>query len=403
MKNNIIKLKDCYGCGVCVKICPVKIITLQENENGFYSPAIKQENKCIECGLCLKVCAFNHSEVCQDLGTEIKSFSGWSNNNNVRTHCSSGGIGFEIGQKLIEKGYEAIGVKYVSEKKRAQHYIATTVHEFMPSVGSKYIPSYTADAFAKIDRKKRYLVTGTPCQIDSMRRLIRHAKMEDNFVLLDFFCHGVPSLLMWDKYNALVRQKIGDIVFVSWRNKTTGWHDSWVINADSAEVFPNNHYNIKEPEEKHQYTSRMTQHDLFYSFFLGNYCLNKCCYKSCKYKMTASAADIRIGDLWGTKYKNNQEGVSGVISLTTKGTDVLQSIAERVTLHEESLDVVTEGQMKHCANKPSISDKIISALKTGATLDQIKKDVIDCYNKKMLPIRILNRILSIAHLPRIKF
>lgn len=69
-----------------------------------------------------------------------------------------------------------------------------TVEELIPSIGSKYIQSYTEEAFKKIDRKQKYLVTGTPCQIDSFRRFIRKFRCEDNFILMDFYCHCVPSM-----------------------------------------------------------------------------------------------------------------------------------------------------------------------------------------------------------------
>lgn len=61
------------------------------------------------------------------------------------------------------------------------------MEELIPSIGSKYIQSYTVDGFKAIDRKQKYLVTGTPCQIDSFRRYIRKFKKEENFILMDFF------------------------------------------------------------------------------------------------------------------------------------------------------------------------------------------------------------------------
>lgn len=407
MENNISQLSSCYGCGVCVKACPVKIISLQENEKGFYSPQITDKDKCINCGLCLKICAYNHNEVCQEKNVPISSYAGWSNNTNVRQWCSSGGIGFEIGKHLIENGYEAIGVRYNPTKNRSEHYIASTVKEFMPSVGSKYIPSYPADALLAIDKNKKYLVTGTPCQIDSIRRLVKQMRIEDNFVLLDFFCHGVPSLLVWDKYIEEVKSKIGEISFASWRNKSTGWHDSWAINADAATdgetVDWHDSYNLLIKEKKHFYSSRMSQGDLFYSFFLGNYCLNRCCYQSCKYKMMNSAADIRIGDLWGNKYKDNTQGVSAILCFTDKGQSILNEIANGSTLKMESPAVVTEGQMRKCARMPGIYEEVINELQTSKTLAQIKNGLIRRYNRKFLPIRIVNRLLSIMHFPKIKY
>lgn len=121
--------------------------------------------------------------------------------------CSSGGAGFEIGKYLLGEGYKVCGVRYDAEKNRAEHYIATTVEELIPSAGSKYIQSYTVDGFKAINRKEKYLVTGTPCQIDSFRRYIKKFRCEDNFVLLDFFCHGVPSMLVWKNIQNGLRSK----------------------------------------------------------------------------------------------------------------------------------------------------------------------------------------------------
>lgn len=113
------------------------------------------------------------------------------------------------------------GVRYNIKHNRAEHYIVTTQEELAPSIGSKYIQSYTVDGFKAINLRKKYLVTGTPCQIDSFRRYIRKFRCEDNFVLLDFFCHGVPSILMWHKYLVWTEKKVGKLNYVSWRNKFT--------------------------------------------------------------------------------------------------------------------------------------------------------------------------------------
>ncbi len=98
--KNISTIKDCYGCGVCAASCPRKIIKLKLNKNGFYEPYIIDQEKCTQCGLCLSVCAYNHQELA--LGEkDIYAWASWSDDENVRKKCSSGGIGFEIGKQLI--------------------------------------------------------------------------------------------------------------------------------------------------------------------------------------------------------------------------------------------------------------------------------------------------------------
>ena len=127
---------------------PHKIISLKETSDGFYAPIIQEQDKCIDCGLCLRICVHlimtqlhktTHQLIHMQPGAIL----------NCKRTLISGGIGFEIGRWAIDNGYKAVGVRYNPQKNRAEHYIASTVEDYMPSVGSKYIPSYTADALIK--------------------------------------------------------------------------------------------------------------------------------------------------------------------------------------------------------------------------------------------------------------
>lgn len=394
--KNISLIKDCYGCGVCATICPKKIISISLNEEGFYQPHIDEMEKCVNCGLCLDVCAFNHQELAPK-EESIHSYAAWSNEPAVRRKCSSGGVGFELGRTLINQGYKVCGVKYNADNQRAEHYIASTVEELIQSAGSKYIQSYTVDGFKAINRKERYLVTGTPCQIDSFRRLIQKQRIEDHFVLMDFFCHGVPSMLVWKKYLKEVEKITGPVTYASWRNKFTGWHDSWAMSMDGEnhgeKVNWHDSYNMLIKEKKGFYNSRLSQGDLFYAFFLGNMCLGKACYKNCKYKYNHSSADIRIGDLWGKTYQDNEDGVSAAIAFTEKGNEVLKQC--NCTLIEHPFDVVAEGQMKKKLAFPKVRKHIIKKLQSKDNLKSILF-FYQCFNMPntliILPKRIIYKL-----------
>lgn len=365
--NNVSQITKCYGCGVCAASCNKCIISIELNMDGFYEPRINEPNKCTDCGICLDVCAFNHEELCLKRDdVKIKSWAAWSNDENVRRKCSSGGVGFEIGKQLIEQGYQAVGCRYDIKEQRAEHYIATTVEEFLQSIGSKYIQSYTEEAFKQIKRKgQKYLVTGTPCQIDSFRRMIRKFRCEENFILMDFFCHCVPSMHAWKAYIKMLEPKIGEVTYASWRNKFEyGWHDSWIMGIDgentSKPVDWHDSYNLLIKEKKTYIQSRLTQGDLFYKFFLGDLALGPQCVKQCKYKYDKSSADIRIGDLWGNTYQEDQKGVSALISFTEKGNRVICGLKD-VTLVEHPFEVVAEGQMKKNA-RPSLNKPLVMIL-----------------------------------------
>lgn len=360
MKNNISKVHDCYGCGVCATACSRKIINLKLDSDGFYVPHISDVSKCTNCGICTEVCAYLHDNLSLQ-NPEIHPYAAWSKDHLVRRKCSSGGVGFEIGKYLLGQGYKVCGVRYDAGKNRAEHYIATSVEELIPSVGSKYIQSYTVDGFKAINRRAKYLVTGTPCQIDSFRRYIQKFRCEDNFVLLDFFCHGVPSMLIWKKYTEWAEKRVGKITYASWRNKWTGWHDSWVMGIDGErhgeKINWHDSYDMLIRERKSCVESRMSQGDMFYALFLGNLCLGKQCYTHCKYKYDKSSADIRIGDMWGDTYKDNEDGVSCAIAFTNLGKTVLTNLNCEIIPY--SFEIVAAGQLKKSLVFPRYIRKLL--------------------------------------------
>lgn len=367
MRENVSIIHNCFGCGVCAASCAKKLIAIELNRDGFYEPRITEESQCTNCGICTEVCAFSHSELANVDAAPVKSWAAWSNDEQVRRKCSSGGIGFEIGKQLIEQGYKAVGCRYDVNHQRAEHYIATTVDEFIASIGSKYIQSYTAEAFQQIERKgQKYLVTGTPCQIDSFRRMIHKFRCEDNFILLDFFCHCVPSMHAWKAYIKMLEPKIGEVAYASWRNKFEyGWHDSWLMGVDGEKTNPSIEHDLLERDTAIK--SRMSQGDIFYRLFLGDISIGPQCEKNCKYKYDQSSADIRIGDLWGDTYKDDQKGVSALTAFTEKGRELVEGLND-VTLIEHPFEVVAEGQMKKNAKAKEMRSIIICLLRNNIGL-----------------------------------
>lgn len=373
--KNISEIHNCYGCGVCAASCGKKIISIELNRDGFYEPRINEPEKCTDCGICLEVCAFNHNErALKPEEIQLKSWAAWSNDEDVRRKCSSGGIGYEIGKQLIGQGYQAVGCRYDIKEQRAEHFIATSVEDFVQSIGSKYIQSYTEEAFKQIKRKgQKYLITGTPCQIDSFRRMIRKFRCEENFILMDFFCHCVPSMHAWKAYIKMLEPKIGEVTYASWRNKFEyGWHDSWIMGIDGANsskpIDWHESYNLLIREKKTYIQSRKSRGDLFYKLFLGDIALGPQCEKQCKYKYNQSSADIRIGDLWGNTYKDDQKGVSALIAFTYKGRTIIEELKD-ITLVDHPFEVVTEGQMKKNAHGKEMRPMVMFLLRHNIAIN----------------------------------
>lgn len=378
MIDNVSKFTYCFGCGMCSAVCGKKAISITLNKEGFYMPVI-DVTKCVNCGACLSVCANNYTALAQE-SKPLKSWAAWSNDDKVRHKCSSGGIGFEIAKYLIERGFHIVACRYNVEKERAEHFIANNVQELVQSIGSKYIQSYTPDAFTRINRKEKYLVIGTPCQIDSFRRYIKRFHCEDNFVLMDFFCHCVPSMFAWKAYAKMQEKKVGKITYASWRNKFEyGWHDSWIMGMDgektSKPINWHDSYNMLIRGKKSYVQSRKSQGDLFYKLFLGDVCLGFQCEKSCKYKYDKSSADIRIGDLWGKTYRHDEKGVSALTVFTPIGEEVVSELND-VSLIEHPFEVVAEGQMKRNARSKEMKHIVMFLLKIDFPLDGVMFKIV---------------------------
>ena len=76
----------------------------QFEQEGVLWPIIVDTDKCTQCGLCREVCAYSHNELALK-SQKFHSWASWSNDEQVRKKCSSGGIGFEIGKQLLQEGF----------------------------------------------------------------------------------------------------------------------------------------------------------------------------------------------------------------------------------------------------------------------------------------------------------
>jgi 2-oxoglutarate ferredoxin oxidoreductase subunit delta len=59
-KGRVIFNEDiCKGCGNCVSVCPVKIISLDKkriNKKGYHPATVFEMDKCIGCANCATIC-----------------------------------------------------------------------------------------------------------------------------------------------------------------------------------------------------------------------------------------------------------------------------------------------------------------------------------------------------------
>ncbi|MDQ9828112.1 Coenzyme F420 hydrogenase/dehydrogenase, beta subunit C-terminal domain, partial [Acinetobacter baumannii] len=60
-----------------------------------------------------------------------------------------------------------------------------------------------------MDKNGKYAIFGTPCQIFGLDKYLKCRKRREQFVLIDIYCHGCPSMNVWSKYVKKIQQQSG--------------------------------------------------------------------------------------------------------------------------------------------------------------------------------------------------
>lgn len=354
----------CTGCGACVAGCHKKAIALSINEEGFYAPVVA-DDLCVDCGICQKVCYRFIAPINPTSGMREKTVHGaYSSNKEVQQTTTSGGFAYELSLWGLENGYKVMGVLYDYEKDQAKTVIINRLEDLVLLKGSKYIQSDTSEAFmllveeAKKDPSQKYICVGTPCQIFGLRQLIGLYRLSNEFILVDLFCHGVPSYHVWKPYITQKRRELGRLEQVQFRYKGNGWHQ----------------YTIRLSGEKGIY-GEFAYKDVFYRYFFDNVALNTSCF-TCALRKEHVASDLRLGDFLGKSYEHREDGISAVLVASEKGLSVLNS------LQEANRIVVDKTWKAHeCLASQSTSDyqgidlrdKVIGRLANGENLQEVQR------------------------------
>lgn len=288
------QVENCFGCCACAIVCPKNAIEIARDADGFLKPTVNSDF-CVECGLCLNVCPTMqahtdrlHGDPCM-IARSIRASS----------KSSSGGIGGAIAERAIAKELPVCGVTYDRKCQEAVHVMIHQKEQLDDIVGSKYLQSFSQRGIEEILSKGKGVVFGTPCQMAGLDNLLRAKGKRDNFLLVDIFCHGVPSQNLWKNHLKYICKKYGVEAEsdVSFRSKK-----KFVLTVGTY--------------QKH------AQVDPFYRFYLNRYVYNDACYE-CPFRR-ASSADIRLGDYFGSQ----AESWSVCFPMTEQGEQWIQGLVE---------------------------------------------------------------------------
>ena len=309
---NLSEKNTCCGCAACMNTCPKQAIQMKEDSCGFVYPNI-DDSKCINCGLCSKICDFKKEH---DKSSNIeKAYSLTVNDSKILYESTSGGAFTVFSDYILDAGGVVVGS--VMEQDFLVHHVWTKDESVRNRMrGSKYVQSDISEIFKPIknflDDGIPVLFSGTPCQCAAIKSYLR--KDYENFYVVDFLCHGVPSNHLFKEHIQFLENHFSKkITHYTFRDKVFGW----------------NSYNNNIYMGSTRKSGLINQ--IYYNFFVSNYSLRPSCY-NCVYRSLNRPADITVADFWGIEKitgKKNHEGVSLVLQHSLKGATLLQNISEK--------------------------------------------------------------------------
>lgn len=318
-KHRITDLTEtCTGCFACANSCPKDAISLPENYEGFYFPVIDNE-KCIDCGLCDKVCP---QVTAQPTQNACKAYYGWATDDAIRKTSSSGGLFHLLAQYVLAQNGIVYGAAFDYGGLVRLECHSTDEVTLEELQRSKYVQNHIGYAFRKIKKdlqaNKKVLFCGTPCQAAGLKSYLR--KEYDGLLLVDFICHGVPSMDLLRKHlDYLGIKHVKEIVF---RPKNRGWVDDFEIRFSKNE-------SAKPTDVKlRRIPWRL---DEYFDIFQKYQNIRLSC-RNCSYCNGERVSDVTLADFWRVKDYNptlwDKRGVSLILSNSEKGVRVISELME---------------------------------------------------------------------------
>lgn len=330
MKNNISVLlkQECCGCRACGDICPHKCISFAADEEGFCYPSI-DESACIDCGLCSKACPSLHPHLSSE--HPAATYAAYALNREKHRAGSSGGLFGIIAAAVIEHGGKVWGAAFDSNLK-LHHCSAANMQELGPLLKSKYIQSDTTGVYKAIKQDLHDGITtlfvGTPCQCNALKNYI--GGNDENLIVVDLVCHGVPSQDMFDKSIRWFEHKHNcSVSGFKFRYKEKRNRSSQIYRID---------YSTNGSEKSHV--------GLYYEFphyfgFSSYKTLRLSCYQ-CKWAKPFRCGDLTIADFWGIEnlrpHLDSKDGVSLLLANNDAGTALIEKIKYHLHIEEAPFD-----------------------------------------------------------------
>ena len=334
---------SCCGCTACAIICSKKAISFKSDKEGFYVPVV-DEKSCIDCGLCIDACpALRTDKGSYIYGTKAYAFQ--YKDDNVRSNSASGALFPAVAYHFIHNLNGYVCGCILDDNLIVRHIVSNKWEDVERMQDSKYVQSNMDLCISKVIKllkEDQYvLFSGTSCQVSGLLSVLEKKHIgREKLLSIDFFCHGVPSPMIWKDYVEHYSKLSGkSIEGYRFRNKTYGWgkgtrsrgtgflslwkysgafHEDWRL---LARIWPR--------------------------IFFSNICIRQYCHH-CPYTCIEKPSDITMGDFWGIEEFrpsfSDGKGCSLAVIHNSKAEKILLELRD-TSIIEVSIQEVTKRQL----------------------------------------------------------
>ncbi len=307
---------SCCGCSACSLSCPMQLIRMTPDAEGFLYPEIQYPERCIHCDKCEKVCPIINVDTIQIPTHNQQVYAGFVRETTYLQKSASGGIASAISQKIINEGGVVYGVAYIDDFTKAEYRKAETLAELEAFRSSKYIQAEKGTIFSDVkdtlEAGKDVLFIGLPCEVAGLKSYLR--KKYENLTTAELICHGPTSPKVAEEFiHTLERKYQSRVIGFNVRYKKDGkWTPPYLrAEFENGKVFLESFY--------------ATDYGRAFGIFS-----RPSCYE-CTYKGDKRVADITLGDYWGCTPEDifyNQSGVSVIFVHTEKGAALIEGVRD---------------------------------------------------------------------------